>query len=145
MPLIIRIDVDRPYGRKPIARHVLSRISSDWYFPRVDALGYLAELETILRTLNSLDAPSYIFFRKCTYPSERVMQVIDEGRHTIGLHLENSRSKETFRHEKVALEQAIGRQITAFSKHGSGGAKFGYSHHAPYEPHKYLDWAQEEN
>jgi hypothetical protein len=144
MSLIVRIDVDRPYGRRPLARHVLSRVSSDWYLPRVSAFGYLRELEVILETLNSYGAPSYIFFRKCTYPSDRVMQLIDEGGHTIGLHLENSRSFEMFQAEKRALEKVAGRKILACSKHGSGGAKFGFAHYAPYEPEKYLPWAVSE-
>jgi len=41
MGIIIRIDVDRAYGRKPLFRHLLSRCSSDFSFPRIHALGYL--------------------------------------------------------------------------------------------------------
>ena len=39
MALIIRIDVDRPYGRQPVLRHVLSRLSSDLYFPQCSPSG----------------------------------------------------------------------------------------------------------
>ncbi len=144
MALIVRIDVDRPYGRQPLARHVLSRLSSDLYFPRITALGYLDELKVILRMLNESGAQSYVFFRRCTLPSREIMELIGEGGHEIGLHLENSRSHETLAAEKGILEAHIGFPVTAMSKHGSGGGRYGYHHYAPYEPEKYVAWAREE-
>jgi len=142
MALIVRIDVDRPYGRQPFFRHVLSRLSSDWYFPKIESFGYLKELGIILRMLNSRRIRSYVFFRRCTLPSRAVLQAIDAGGHEIGLHLENSRSFETFVAEKSMLEAHIGRPVTAISKHGSGRAKYGFHHYAPYEAQKYTDWAK---
>jgi hypothetical protein len=67
---------------------------------------------------------------------------MDAGGHEIGLHLENSRSFETFSDEKAALERFIGRPVVSVSKHGSGKHKYGFHHYAPYEPDKYIDWAQ---
>jgi hypothetical protein len=142
MALIIRIDVDRPYGRAPVARHILSRVSSDFYFPRIAAFGYLTELDTMLRCLNDAGAPAYVFFRRCTLPSKGILQLIEAGRHELGLHLENSRSFATFLDEKHVLEDYVGHTIRAISKHGSGGAKFGWHHYAPYEPEKYIAWAR---
>lgn len=141
MALIVRIDVDRPYGKNPIARHVLSRVSSDLFFPRVEAFGYLRELKDILMLLNEHQAPAYVFFRQCTLPTPEIMELLDAGKHEIGLHLENSRSFETFAREKAVLEQHIGRKVRSFSKHGSGGARFGRRHYAPYEADKYINWA----
>jgi hypothetical protein len=141
MCLIIRIDVDRPYGRSPWHRHALSRVSSDLYFPEVAALGYLSELETMLGWLNEAQAQAYVFFRRCTLPSGPIMEMIKSGGHEVGLHLENSRSFSTFLEEKQLLEHHIGKKISSFSKHGSGGAKYGLHHFAPYEPEKYVDWA----
>ena len=142
MSVIIRIDVDRPYGRAPWARHVLSRVSSDLYFPQIRALGYLTELQTMLTWLNEAGARAYVFFRRCTLPSDSILQLLDAGRHEIGLHLENSRSFETFMEEKQMLEHWCDRTVTAVSKHGSGGAKYGLHHYAPYEPNKYVEWAE---
>lgn len=142
MALIVRIDVDRPYGRQPLLRHLLSRLSSDLYFPAIRSFGYLKELGVILRMLNSRGARSYVFFRRCTLPSSDVLRAIDEGGHEIGLHLENSRSYETFMAEKRILEEHVGTPVTAVSKHGSGGARYGLRHYAPYEPEKYIEWAQ---
>lgn len=141
MALIIRIDVDRPYGKHPLPRHLLSRLSSDVCFPRIEGFGYLKELNRMLQILNARHARAYIFFRRCTLPFGRTMQLVDEGRHEIGLHLEDSRSYETFEREKLDLEQFVGREVLSMSKHGSGGAKYGRRHHAPYEPRKYVNWA----
>jgi hypothetical protein len=141
MSLIIRIDVDRPYGRAPWHRHVCSRVSSDFYFPKITSLGYLQELETMLGWLNEAQARAYVFFRRCTVPSASILDMIDSGGHEVGLHLENSRSFSTFLEEKQLLEQHVGKKIPCFSKHGSGGAKYGLHHFAPYEPEKYIDWA----
>ena len=142
MALIIRIDVDRPYGRRPLVRHCLSRLSSDLYFPTVAGFGFLAELQTMLTWLNEARARSYVFFRRCTLPSRPVLDLLEGGCHEIGLHLENSRSFNTFREEIRIVEDHFGKKVLAVSKHGSGGSKFGLHHYAPYEPEKYVEWAQ---
>jgi hypothetical protein len=141
MALIVRIDVDRPYGKEGFVRHVASRVASDYYLPRLSWLRYLEELETILRLLNQHSRPAWVFFRKCTYPTPAVRALMDAGNHQYGLHLENSRSAETFQEELTALEHSLGRPITAFSKHGSGRLHLGRHHYAPYEPDRYLPWA----
>ena len=120
MALIIRIDVDRPYGKQPFLRHLLSRLSSDFYFPKIETLGYLKELRIILHMLNEIQARAYIFFRYCTLPSQSILELIGEGDHEIGLHLENSRSFDHFVTEKQRLERHIGKAVLAVSKHGSG-------------------------
>jgi hypothetical protein len=142
MALIVRIDVDRPYGKHPLARHLLSRIGSDGYLPKMEAFGYLTELKRMLEMLNEKKARAYVFFRACTLPSESVRGLLDQGRHEVGLHLEDSRSFESFDREKENLERHIGKKVGSMSKHGSGGAKYGRRHYAPYEPDKYIEWAQ---
>src|SRR5579885_692167 len=79
MALIIRIDVDRPYGREPLVRHVISRLSSDLYFPAIEPLGYLRELGIILRMLNERRARAYVFFRRCTLPSPGILALIPKA------------------------------------------------------------------
>jgi hypothetical protein len=142
MALIIRIDVDRPYGRRPLARHLLSRLSSDLYFPKLAAFGYLGELQTMLGWLNEAQARAYVFFRRCTLPSLCILDLLNTGHHQIGLHLENSRSFDTFLDEAQMVERNVGQKVLAVSKHGSGGAKFGFHHYPPYEPEKYVEWAR---
>ncbi len=143
MSLIVRIDVDRPYGRRPLLRHVASRISSDHGLPTIAWLGYLRELLNMLQLLNERRVAAYVFFRRCTLPNERVLGEIDAGGHQVGLHLEDSRSYETFLAEKSYLERHARRPVRAMSKHGSGGQKFGRHHHAPYEPERYVQWARQ--
>ena len=141
MALIIRIDVDRPYGRQPLWRHVLSRVGSDCWFPRVEGFGYLSELRTMLRMLNQHRARAYAFFRRCTLPSASILELMEVGGHEIGLHLEDSRSFDSFRLELESLKHHVNKKISALSKHGSGGRKYGRRHYHPYEPRKYVDWA----
>ena len=138
---MVRIDVDRPYGKEPPFRHVLSRVSSDSYLPKMEIFGYLSELRILLSWLNQRGARAYVFFRQCTFPSEATKRLIDQGGHEIGLHLENSRSYETFMAEKKRLETHIGRSVSSLSKHGSGGGRFGLCHHPPYQPESYIEWA----
>jgi hypothetical protein len=141
MALIIRIDVDRPYGRHPLPRFILSRLSSDLYFPKIASFGFLAELETMVTWLNEAKARAHVFFRRCTLPSPGTLKLLDAGHHEIGLHLENSRSFATFLEEIQIVEQHVGRKVQSVTKHGSGGAKYGFHHYAPYEPEKYVEWA----
>lgn len=142
MALIVRIDVDRPYGKEGLVRHLASRISSDYYLPRMNWMRYLDELQTILRILNQNGKSAYVFFRKCTYPSREVCELMETGGHRFGLHLENSRSAETFNEELESLRRELGRGVTAFSKHGSGRHQYGWHHYAAYEPAKYLPWGR---
>ena len=101
MALIVRIDVDRPYGKAPFLRHVLSRLGSDIYFPKIESFGYLRELNVVLQLLNEMKARAHVFFRRCTLPSVPTLALMDAGGHEIGLHLENSRSFESFHNEKM--------------------------------------------
>lgn len=142
MSLIIRIDVDRPYGKRGLIRHVASRLSSDYYLPQLTCLHYLGELATVLEILNSRDKPAHVFFRQCTAPTEHLRRLMEQGGHVFGLHLENSRSYDTFCREVAFMESRLGLPITTFSKHGSGVRKFGRNHYAPYEPAKYVEWAK---
>ncbi len=142
MSLIVRIDVDRPYGRRPLARHLLSRCASDYYLPRVNAFGYLRELEKVFDVFHRRNAKAHVFFRRCTLPTPALLARMRHEGHVAGLHLENSRSFETFMEEKQMLEHHIGQPVWAFSKHGSGGQQFGWHHHAPYEPEHLEAWGR---
>jgi hypothetical protein len=135
------MDIDRPYGKSTFIKHLASKMASEYYFPNISSLGFLEDLHQLLRLMNDKHVRSYVFFRKCGLPSEKTLDLIDQGKHVIGLHLENSRSFETFHAELKFLETYLGRQIVSFSKHGSGGYKYGFHHYAPYEPEKYTQWA----
>jgi len=140
MSIIIRIDVDRPYGKRSVSRQVLSRCSSDFYLPGIESWGYLEDLRKILLILNQYHVGACIFFRKCTLPTQSVLKIIDEGKHLKGLHLENSRSYSNFISELKNLENFLNEPVLAFSKHGCGIKKYGFHHFAPYEPEAYINW-----
>ena len=100
-------------------RHVFSRLGSDIYFPQDRGLrvpsGTRDHRENVERGACS-------FLR--LFPPLHAAHESDPGpdrcrRTQIGLHLENSRSYETFSDEKDMLERYIGRPVTAVSKHGS--------------------------
>jgi hypothetical protein len=141
MSIILRIDVDRPYGRSGIVRHLASRISTDYYLPRIPWLRYLGELGDILGILNEREISAYVCFRKCSLPSENIIKLMAAGRHAFSLHLENSRTYETFKEELDFLQTFLHVRVETFSKHGSGIYKYGRNHYAPYEPEKYVEWA----
>src|ERR1039458_8205842 len=143
MALIVRIDVDRPYGKQGFIRHVASRIASDYYLPQMKWLTYLDELKTILSILEANRKSAWVFFRKCTHPNEEVHALMKSGAHKYGLHLENSRSFATFHNELNSLENSLGFKVQAFSKHGSGRMRYGRNHFAPYEPKKYEEWGKQ--
>src|SRR5260370_17698254 len=115
MAIIIRIDVDRPYGRYPAMRHILSKLSSDLYFPKVAGFGFLAELEAMLNWLNEVRARAHVFFRRCTLPSRSILGLLDAGHHEIGLHLDNSRSLPTFLKETHIVVPHLGSKLLALS------------------------------
>jgi hypothetical protein len=141
MSIIIRIDVDRPYGKIGTCRHLASRISTDYYLPRIPWLGYLRELEEILDILNQRKISAYVCFRKCSIPSESIVNLMAAGSHVYAVHIENSRTYETFKQELDFLQSFLNIRIESFSKHGSGFHKYGRCHYAPYEPEKYVEWA----
>src|SRR6476646_8150028 len=108
MALVVRIDVDRPHGKHPVWRHVCSRVASDLYLPRTNAFGYLRELRSLLDLLRKHMARALVFFRRCTLPSPLILSQLEREGHVIGLHLEDSRSFESFLSEKETLEPPIG-------------------------------------
>ena len=96
----------------------------------------------MLDWLNQEQARSYVFFRRCTLPSAPILELLEAGRHEVGLHLENSRSFSTFAEEKQIVEHRVGKKVLAVSKHGSGSRRYGFHHYAPYEPERYIEWAE---
>jgi hypothetical protein len=140
MAVILRIDVDSSYGKKNLLNHLFSRLTSDFDIPPIFKLPYLEYLSYFIKYLNNKSIPGYFFFRKCTLPTKDLLNELKVGGHIIGLHLENSRSLDTFKKEIERIENSINSKVEVFSKHGSGSHKYGYYHYPSYEPEKYLKW-----
>jgi hypothetical protein len=143
MPLVLRVDVDKPYGRSNVKEKVLSKICEEHWMPSFSSLGYLNHLKTFLAFLSEVHIKAHIYFRKCTLPPRAWLNDDVIAGHMIGLHAENTRSYETLRKE---LEYVINYfhpiHLTSFTKHGSGSWKSGRNHYYIYEPEKYLEWAE---
>jgi hypothetical protein len=144
MALILRIDVDKPFGRSNLFSKLLSKISEEFYFPISEKYGYLNDLNILLDFLETNSIPAHIYFRNCTVPS---LRTIDKLRnHKIGFHAENTRTVTTFNSELDAFKSKLPYlTISSFTKHGSGNFKLGKHHFPKYEPQKYLLWAKELN
>lgn len=140
MAILLRVDVDKPYGHHTLLRRIASKLREDYEIQFFSFLSYLPHLKGLIKMLNENHVPSYFFFRLCTLPDEETKQLLERGHHISGLHAENTRSEETFLQE-VKLFSRNGISCSCFTKHGSGTLKLGKYHYPPYEPERYLDWA----
>jgi len=142
MALILRVDVDKPYGNSSLFKRILSKFSEDYITFYNPCLGYLSHLEKLLQFCNENKINGYFYFRLCTFPSAKITELIQSGGHKAGLHTENTRSSESFENELHAIRKRSDLSINTFTKHGSGELKLGKYHYAPYEPEKYSEWAE---
>lgn len=141
MPFLLRVDIDKPFGHHNLAVKLLSKFRENYYFPAFENLGYLKPTELLLKFLNDNNIPAFLYFRNCTIPNQKILDLIDDGKHILGFHAENTRTFESFKQEKLSFEKELGRNVSTFTKHGSGTYKLGRSHFPKYEPDKYLKWA----
>ncbi len=142
--IYIRIDVDKPFGKKNIIPKILSKLREDYYFPLIKPL-YLKGLEEIVKSLNENNIIAHIYFRNCTYPLPKQIELLNKGKHIIGFHAENTRNINTFKNEISTFSKKINTNIASFTKHGSGTYKLGKNHYPKYEPNKYQNWAKKLN
>ncbi len=149
MGLILRVDIDKPYGNTTLVRKIASKLVEDFYAkPLFNSFGYLTHFANFLKTCNDYNVSGIMYHRICTIPNEAVMELIKKGNHKIGLHAENTRNLETFSNELNTFKSLLPDKniaVESFSKHGSGKVKIGKYHYAPYEAEKYLEWAKQLN
>lgn len=142
MGLILRVDVDKPYGRNSSFQKIKSKLTEDYWFPKLDFLGYLKATEDFIKYCNDNGVKGFFYFRNCTVPNKKIRELLEEGGHKLGFHAENTRSLETFQGELNTFQKSTsGIALTSFTKHGSGFTKLGRNHYAPYEEDKYREWA----
>ncbi|MBI5055596.1 MAG: hypothetical protein HZB61_03135 [Nitrospirae bacterium] len=143
MSLILRIDVDKSYGRATFMQKVVSKISECYWFPAITSLGYLHDLKKFLLFLSEEKISAHIYFRKSTLPPREWLNNGLLKPHKLGLHAEDTRSFETFKKELEEVQSHFDTwKLSSFTKHGSGKWKSGRSHYPPYEPYKYLRWGK---
>lgn len=144
MALILRVDVDKPYGRKNIVEKILSKVREDYWFPRINAFGYLKATQEFIEFCNANNIQGCFYFRNCTTPNKTITALLKAGGHKVGFHAENTRSIDTFSEELERFKSGINElSVTSFTKHGSGVEKLGKNHYAPYEEEKYKAWASD--
>lgn len=143
MAIILRVDVDKPYGNHTIIRKIASKVVED-FIPNFNIKhGYLSHLKEFIRYCNSKGVVGTFFHRICTLPDKETLGLLSDSGHVIGLHLENSRNKDTFIMELDLMKSKLNLNINTFSKHGSGVYKLGKYHYPKYEPEIYKNWAYE--
>jgi len=143
MALVLRVDVDKPYGRTTLRDKILSKLREDYWFPAISSLGYLNYLRIFLDFLSEEEIKAHIYFRKCTLPPKRWLAGSLLNGHKLGLHAEDTRSFETFKKELEEVQAHFNpKRLSSFTKHGSGKWKGGRHHYPLYEPDKYLKWAE---
>lgn len=144
MSLILRVDVDKAFGRRTLVEKVLSKLREEAWFPSWQWQGYGRAAAAFADWLSERDVRGFFSFRLCTLPDqEQVRRLVLQG-HQIGLHSENTRSRATFADEVVRFKRRTGiDKVAFFTKHGSGRLKLGRRHYPPYEVEKYQAWSEE--
>jgi len=143
MSIILRVDVDKPYGKHTFTRKLASKLKED-YFPTLNLhFDYLSHLKEMIKYCNNEGIRGMFYHRLCTVPDEETIKLFEIGGHQWGLHLENSRSIDTFTQEWLIFRNYSGcKNAKSFSKHGSGFHKLGKHHYEIYEPKTYQNWAK---
>ncbi len=52
MPLVLRVDVDKPFGRATLLEKVRSKLCEDYWYPSIVSIGYLNHLKELLHFLS---------------------------------------------------------------------------------------------
>src|ERR1035438_3758167 len=94
MPLILRVDVDKPYGNSNLFTKIVSKLTEDYYFPKINSL-YLEHIADFIELCNSNNIRGYFYHRQCTIPNKKIIKMLMDGKHKYGLHAENTKSFET--------------------------------------------------
>lgn len=146
MAIILRADVDKPFGKHTFLRKVASKLKEDYFYSWHFELGYLSQLKEMLQVCNAANIQGTFYHRICTLPDSETVELIEKGNHDLGLHLENSRTEQSFIKEWEKFRNHKGcERAVSFSKHGSGLYKLGKYHYPPYEPEIYQLWANRNN
>lgn len=143
MALLLRVDVEKPYGNHSFIRKITSKIIENYYPLAPRMFGYLDHLKIFLEVLNASNVKATFYHRICNRPHQDLVKYYVDHGHELGLHLENSISYETVKNEIDCFEQLIMVEIKTISKHGSGYQKLGKFHYPLYEPEKYKVWAKQ--
>ncbi|UCG02604.1 MAG: hypothetical protein JSW11_01160 [Candidatus Heimdallarchaeota archaeon] len=147
MPIILRIDVDNPYGYYSFPKKVLNYFSTNYRrFPiRYDFLGYLAQAKSLFHTLREAKIPATWFFRVQSRPNRKFQQELLSSGHEIAYHAERTASLRYFQDDLQELSKNLPTPILGYSKHGSGQLKLSKYHTVEYDFPSLIKLGQEMN
>lgn len=141
MGVILRIDVDNPYGWQSFGKKTLNYLRLNWGFPAIKKLGFLKFLDILVDDLGERSVQASFFFTTITTPKNLEAY----KRHEVGVHLVSAQSFNEFLRELNQISEKTHREIRGFTKHGSGKIKLCRTHAPEYKQEKYIDWAQKAN
>ena len=141
MAIILRIDVDNPYGHSSLFEKALNHMRMNYPFPRVSQLGYLHNLIELTEELDNNSAQATILFKRDTLPGKKLANKLKAKGHVLGMHAVDTSSYDAFAGEKEAIEKECG-PVRCFSKHGHSGVKLSKAHDPEYNVEKLLDFGR---
>jgi len=135
VPILLRIDVDNPFGWSSTYKKFLNYISINFRkVPiRYNYLGYLKDSRSLFNTLNDAGVKGTWFFRVQTRPRHQFRAELSKNGHEIAYHAERTASKKDFQEDLEILSRKFKEKILGFSKHGSGTIKLSRYHNPEYE------------
>jgi hypothetical protein len=86
MSLILRVDVEKPYGNHTLIRKITSKIVENYYPTAPLIYGYLDHLKLLIKFLNQSKITATFFHRLCNLPTPDFVQNYKENGHQLGLH-----------------------------------------------------------
>jgi hypothetical protein len=138
MGVILRIDVDTPYGWQRFVEKAINYLRLNWWFPALTTLGYLHSLDRLLDDLDARNIPAMFFFTRFTTPTN----IERYKKYNVGAHIISAQNYTEFQKELEYISNKLHRKISGFTKHGSGKLKLCRTHTPQYELTTYINWAQ---
>lgn len=84
MSLILRADVDKPYGHSNLIRKVSSKWVEEFFsIPFFGSIGYLTHQIQFLEYCNSMHIAGFMYHRTCTAPNAEVFELLSSGGHKL--------------------------------------------------------------
>ena len=141
MAIILRIDVDNPYGYQTFLRKALNYLALNYDFPKIERIGYLQYLKQLLEDLEERDVPATFFFKATTIPKKETRLRILKM-HEVGFHAVRTESFQEFLKDFQKVNNAFKGLIFGLSKHGSGEWVGERSHTSEYDPERCIQYAK---
>ena len=146
MAIILRIDVDNPYGCEYLPRTTLNylRLNYPKFFPAFKSLNYLWHTKNILDHLCTSKTKAHFCFMPSSVPQPNFVKQMKDHNQKPALHAVDTINFQKFQEEleEINSKTQEAGPIKFFTKHGDGKIKLARMHHTPYETEVLLKYAQ---